>query len=235
MALTYVPYRPLLLWLLMITVQLFGVYLSWDLGILQKIIDQDATRVCLLTLGLLLGMSLHCAYRVIFLSAQEKKSEALMQHKNLNDKALFGPGESIAQDYIVASQGTHFGPESEKSLSADIMVEKLRGGHQVGWFVVNLMIKLGLMGTVIGFIIMLSSVSGLDSLTLSDVKALMQTMTQGMGIAMSTTLIGLISSMFLSAQYLFLDRIADQLVVRIVDFQQQRQAHVEHPLRELAA
>ena len=74
------------------------------------------------------------------------------------------------------------------------------------------MIKLGLLGTVIGFIVMLSSVSGLENLTIADVKDLMQKMTEGMGIAMSTTLIGLIGSMLLSAQYLLLDRMADRFV-----------------------
>lgn len=101
---------------------------------------------------------------------------------------------------------------------AEVMAERARGAHQVGWFVTGLMIKLGLLGTVVGFIMMLSSLEGLEQLDISDIKTLMQQMTQGMGVAMNTTLVGLIGSMLLGLQFLLLDRHADQLIASTVDY-----------------
>ncbi len=90
----------------------------------------------------------------------------------------------------------------------------------MGWFLAGLVIKLGLLGTVIGFVLMLGSVSGLESLDIGDVKQLMQQMTQGMGIAMNTTMVGLVSSMLLGIQYLLLDRSADRFVVETINLGQ---------------
>ena len=67
---------------------------------------------------------------------------------------------------------------------------------------------------------MLSSISGIEELDISDIKDLMQQMTQGMGVSMNTTMIGLISSMLLGVQLLLLDRCADGLIVDVVDFAQ---------------
>jgi biopolymer transport protein ExbB/TolQ len=44
----------------------------------------------------------------------------------------------------------------------------------------------------------------------------MQQMTQGMKIALNTTIIGLVGSIFLGLQYLMLDRAADQILVAAV-------------------
>ncbi len=216
----YVPvsFKPFLYWLLLFSLMAFGVFLSWDLGFLPLIIEQDNTRICMIILLLLLAMSCHCAYRSVVLSAQFQMFDAFYQESNsCKDKSIskrYPPGRSLAQEYLFSSAQTQKAElQSDKALMAELLVEETRGSHQVGWFVVAAMIKLGLLGTVIGFIIMLSSVSGLENLTISDVKDLMQKMTEGMGVAMSTTLIGLIGSMLLSAQYLLLDRMADRFVV----------------------
>lgn len=210
----FVPYKALMHWLLMFGLTLFGLFLSWDMGVLQDIIAQDNTRLCLVIITMLLVMSAHCAYRSFFLSRQYLM---LLYYPQMT---AFHAGQSLAQDYLT-SAGPNENNSSDKTLLAEVLMEKARGTHQVGWFIAGTMIKLGLLGTVIGFIVMLSSVSGLESLTISDIKTLMQRMTQGMGIAMSTTLVGLSCSMLLSLQYLLLDRTADQFVALTIEFDQQ--------------
>lgn len=220
MPILYIPisYKSLLYWLLLCSLMFFGFFLSWDLGILQSIIQQDNTRVCIIILLLLIGMSCHCGYRSIFLSRQFKMLDSFYdghQETGVAQSKIYPKGQSLAQEYLFSSsqqKSKDIAGQEDKSLQAELLVEETSGPHQVGWFVVGVMIKLGLLGTVIGFIVMLSSVSGLENLTIADVKDLMQKMTEGMGIAMSTTLIGLICSMLLSAQYLLLDRMADRFV-----------------------
>jgi len=97
--------------------------------------------------------------------------------------------------------------------------DRIRDGfNDFGWFVTGLMIKLGLLGTVVGFIMMLSRLEGLEQLDISDIKTLMQQMTQGMGVAMNTTLVGLVGSILLGLQFLMLDRYADKLIAATVDY-----------------
>ena len=231
-----IRYKVLLYWLLLCSLIFFGFFLSWDLGVLQSIIQQDNTRVCLIILFLLIGMSCHCGYRSIYLSLQFKMLEqfySIDRSQKCFQGRLFPKGESLAQEYLFGSSANVIDEttlQRDKSLLAELLVEETSGPHQVGWFVVGGMIKLGLLGTVIGFIVMLSSVSGLENLTIADVKDLMQRMTEGMGIAMSTTLIGLIGSILLSTQYLLLDRMADRFVAMNIRLGEEFKAQTGEPL-----
>ncbi|WP_415897938.1 MotA/TolQ/ExbB proton channel family protein [Neptuniibacter sp. QD72_48] len=227
-----VQYKVLLYWALLFGVILFGFYVGWDQGVLLEIIQQDQTRVCIFILVLLIGMSCHCAYRSFYLSQQFSMLDHYYirrQETGLTpEEKAFPDGLSLSQDYLfnVSDEELH-DQNADKGLLAELLVEGARGSHQVGWFVVGVMVKLGLLGTVIGFIIMLSSVSGLENLTIDDVKTLMQQMTHGMGIAMSTTLIGLTCSMLLSVQYLLLDRMADRFVALSITLGQQKNGVAE--------
>lgn len=111
--------------------------------------------------------------------------------------------------------------ENNLSLNGELLAEQFHYQHAFGWFAAGAMIKLGLLGTVIGFIMMLTSIGGLDSLDIEQVQRLMQQMTQGMMVALNTTLLGLVGSMILGVQYLFLDHCADQLLARTMTWVQQ--------------
>jgi len=76
---------------------------------------------------------------------------------------------------------------------------------ETGWFVVDLLLKLGLVGTVIGFIIMLSAITEIENFDLTLMNTLLQNMSDGMKVALYTTLTGLITSILLSMQYKYLE------------------------------
>jgi len=201
-----IAYKTLFYWLLMLGLVLFGSYLCWDLQLVQPLFSQDKTRISLVILVMLVVVSLHAGYRALFLSHQFLMLDALYLYRDSAEKPpLFVFGRSLVQDFISSVKG-------DSSVQAEVLAERARGSHQVGWFVSGAMLKLGLLGTVIGFVIMLSSIRGLEALDLSDIKAVMQQMTEGMGIAMNTTIVGLVGSLLLSMQYLLLDRMADRLV-----------------------
>ena len=65
--------------------------------------------------------------------------------------------------------------------------------------------KLGLLGTIIGFIIMLAPIAGIDATDRAIMKSSMSLMSDGMAIAMYTTLAGLVGSILLKVQYYKLD------------------------------
>jgi len=85
-------------------------------------------------------------------------------------------------------------------------VKKKKYGYDVEWFVSEMMISLGMIGTVIGFIYMLYSV--FSSLNITDTMAVQESlgkMAQGMGTALLTTLVGLVSSVLIKSQLVMVE------------------------------
>lgn len=194
-------------WLWLFGLLLVSLVILWDNGILQFMFATDTTYLCPLMVALFLLTCLHCAYRSLFLARQMQVVAAWPNPRKADDKVL-------VWRYLQELQAI---PNTQdKQLMAELLGEVLRGQHQVGWFVTGLLIKLGLLGTVVGFVIMLGSMTELSSLDIAQVQTLMQQMTQGMKIALNTTIIGLVGSIFLGLQYLMLDRAADQILVAAV-------------------
>ena len=78
--------------------------------------------------------------------------------------------------------------------------------YNTEWFVSEITVSLGMIGTVVGFIFMLYSVFGninLDDTSL--IKSSLSTMAQGMGTALLTTLIGLTTSVLLKCQLILIN------------------------------
>jgi flagellar motor component MotA len=74
------------------------------------------------------------------------------------------------------------------------------------WFVSEMVITLGMIGTVIGFIYMLYSV--FSNLNINDTYAIQESLTQmasGMGTALLTTLVGLVSSVLIKSQLVMVE------------------------------
>jgi len=71
----------------------------------------------------------------------------------------------------------------------------------IGWFASEMLLALGMIGTVIGFILMLgSSFEGINVADTGSVKDALQNMAMGMSTALYTTLVGLVCSQLLKVQ-----------------------------------
>ncbi len=82
---------------------------------------------------------------------------------------------------------------------------RLRGSNQFGAFASDTLMKLGLLGTIIGFIMMLAPIAGMDPGDRSTIRSSMNLMSDGMAVAMYTTLAGLVGSILVRIQYYMLD------------------------------
>ena len=129
-----------------------------------------------------------------------------------------GPAGSTRTDqlreYFLLIQGDHGGNLGE-ALHARL-VERIHRGHHLGWFVADMLIRLGLIGTVIGFIMMLGTVYQLRQDDITGFRALLGTMGAGMQVALYTTLSGISASLLLSIYCKILDRYADDLVADVI-------------------
>lgn len=75
-----------------------------------------------------------------------------------------------------------------------------------GWFMSDLFLSIGMIGTVIGFISMLAGFSSLNIEDTQAVQGLISDLGFGMSTALYTTLVGLVSSILLKIQYFNLEQ-----------------------------
>ena len=73
------------------------------------------------------------------------------------------------------------------------------------------MLKLGLIGTVIGFIIMLGSLSDITTFDVTLLQGVLTTMGSGMGVALYTTLSALVTGVLIALQYFNLESGCEEL------------------------
>jgi biopolymer transport protein ExbB/TolQ len=77
------------------------------------------------------------------------------------------------------------------------------------------LLRLGLLGTVVGFILMLAPVAQMESFDPIGARTMLQQMSGGMAVALYTTLCGLVTSILLKLQYQILDTSAQDFLNRL--------------------
>lgn len=100
--------------------------------------------------------------------------------------------------------------------AAQLLSERSHGAHETAWWFASAAIKLGLLGTVVGFIVMSTQIARMPSFDIDQIQTLLRQMTLGMAIALYTTLVGLAANLWLGLQLLLLDRMADRVVAHIL-------------------
>jgi hypothetical protein len=93
---------------------------------------------------------------------------------------------------------------------------RLRSSSQFGGFASDTLMKLGLVGTIIGFIMMLAPIASIDTGDRGAIKSSMNLMSEGMAVAMYTTLVGLVGSILVRIQYYMLDDATAKLFAQAV-------------------
>ena len=115
----------------------------------------------------------------------------------------------------------HCGKETikvSKALEKNISKNKIkstdwRGNQEVGWFISDFVLTIGMIGTVSGFLLMLTGAfAGVDLTDEVAMKNVLEKMSQGMSTALYTTLFGLICGSLLKIQYFNLGRATDLLI-----------------------
>ena len=206
-------YTPLYGWLLLFGLLLFGAFLLWHYELLQQLQEQDQTRLSIIILVLFALTTLYLGWCALRLSRENSLAEQAepdasgwaADHQRLV-RQLQESGGDLAQEPLLAR-----------------LVEQVHSGHGSGWFISDLLLRLGLIGTVIGFVMMLGSVYSLEGEGAYALKQLLGEMGGGMQVALYTTLTGLGSAILLSIQCHWLDRCADRLVSRIIELSATRQ------------
>lgn len=199
-----------------------AISIAFDNGLGRTVFAADPTYLSWLIAAIFVLFTAHagrCSWRISHEAAVLRE----IIDRGRFDVADDQPVTGLAPRYFRAvgkGRGSAPAPDDSgsQSLLVDVLVDWIRGPHEIGWFIAGVLMKLGLLGTVIGFILMLRSLVFSESLEMSDVHALLSSMTLGMGIALTTTLVGVITSVLLGFQYLLVDRGADRFVSEAIYF-----------------
>ncbi len=176
---------------------------TYTQGYIAKAIDADITNVILLIFFLFLLGLIISGIRTFWISKQ--LNYATEKSKELN---------SITNHYLQNIKNLDASARSNLASSLRI---KLANKINLVKFIANTLVILGLIGTVIGFIIALSGVDGSVSSDPEEISKMITTLIQGMSVALYTTLAGSIFSVWLNICYHILSSGANKLLAKIIE------------------
>lgn len=200
------------LWLLIAAASVFAFFVAATSGGLAFVIEHDLTFISDAVMVIFLATTVFCGVRAWRLSRELIVVQRLAARSSapLNrSDAAFVEQSWVASFLKQAAVGGK--PETREQLIS-VLTDKLRGLHEIGWFVTETMTKLGLLGTVIGFLVMLTALVGSNQLELTAMQSILRDMASGMGIKIIATVVGLLTNIVLALQWLMLDRCADKVL-----------------------
>ena len=182
-------------WIYFISLIFIAFYVLGSLGFISNIFQADISYISSLITFIVIFYLFQCGY---YLNKLRDAVYFLDKEINSDSNNIF---IMIYREYLLTDNIS----KDNKTSSQEDFKLKLYEFADNGFFVSDLLLKLGIIGTVIGFIIMLSSLSAIDEMNLSKMNNLLLSMSTGMKVALYTTLTGLIGSILLSIQYNFLE------------------------------
>ena len=172
-------------------------------GYLSKAIKADITNMVIVIIGVFFVGFVLATYRAFWIS---KELNYAMKKKL--------PTLSLASEYV--SNTKKLDASSRNNLAISLRL-KLATKINLIKFISNTLVILGLIGTVIGFIIALSGVDGSVSSNPEEVSKMVSTLIQGMSVALYTTLVGSICSVWLNICFQILSTGSNKLLSRIIE------------------
>ena len=174
---------------LLLSLIVFSAYLLYYLGLFGLIIESDKSKISLVILFIYFISSMHWFFNALSLDKEISSIDSP------NENTLIG---RFIKEIELKSE---YGSLNKLSLLED----ELSNRHSIGYLIVDILLKLGLTGTVIGFILMLLPIGEIQDFDPQILQKLLSTMSGGIAVALYTTLTGLITSMLLKFQYFLLD------------------------------
>ena len=179
--------------IVLLTVIVFAFYLLFDLGLLNLIFESDKSKISILILFIYTAATLHWLFLAWRLDGEQK-------------------GDGKVSDFINVSNSK---TELERQNLLSILGDELSNRHALGHMTSDILLKLGLTGTVVGFILMLLPIGDMKDFDPQKIQPLLSSRSGGMAVALYTTLSGLVTSTILKFQYFLLDASLSKLINRL--------------------
>jgi hypothetical protein len=176
---------------------------AWLKGWIAMILAGDSTHQVVLIAAVFAYGLVRCGGKILLTSVELNQTRELPL-----------PASSRVRGYLDSIKGRD---AQSRSISASALKMKLMSRIGSIRHIGNSLVFLGLLGTVIGFIMALS---GVDAQTAGDVEAIgpmVTTLINGMSVALYTTLVGAVLNIWLMINYRLLEGGTVTLLTAIVD------------------
>jgi hypothetical protein len=194
----------------------FGFFLAAQYGLITLALDSDKSYISYLILAVYALASLHWLWLAHQLGNERKAFAHLDEMPDFQpSSAMTGPATLLAVFLDNLQQKRHLEDGADAGVLVTAFGDELLNRHALGHFISDVLLKLGLLGTVVGFIFMLLPVGEIDEFDPSVMRDLLAAMSSGMAVALYTTLAGLVTSTLLKLQYHLLDASAADLTTRL--------------------
>jgi hypothetical protein len=213
---------PVLRWLLLNCLAAFGILVLWHFGLLQTMFDTDRTHISTFILIIFAFTTVHCLVQTSEVSRQliaaRKVRDVIIAgaapglHLGEGARVLTATGKQLEPGVLTAhlanlikrselQGGTRF----DQTLLLRALADRLRNREKLGLFVSEALLRLALLGTAIGFILMLIPIAQLKSFDAETLRLALSGMTGGMAVALNVTVTGIASALVLKFEYYLLD------------------------------
>lgn len=215
------PYYYFLLWLILFSVIVFVTMVMVDQGFLAKVMEADKSYISLIVMAIFFAASLYAAGQILRVSRTLLRAEYLLDEGRSAERGV-GKETSLVDDYIIEMSNARRAVSQQAdgidqaNYIFEIYVDELRAPGEMISFVVDVLIRLGLIGTIIGFILMLQSFVTGPAPSAENIQELLITMSSGMGTALYTTFAGLVASTLLGIQQILLSRNVERVVAALI-------------------
>lgn len=225
----WVARAPLLHWAIFGGASIFAAVLLWHYRLIQLMIVSDRTHISSLIALFYIAASLHCLWRTFCVSreaaAAQHVAALIISDDPIASLDILSKDDSNRTKGLVADHIRNVATKAklqgavrlDQTLLLRNLAGRLRASNHFGSFASDTLMKLGLLGTIVGFIMMLAPVAGLDANNRGALKSSMALMSDGMAVAMYTTLAGLVGSILIKIQYYMLDDATAGLFNRAVN------------------
>ncbi len=193
---------------------LFGFYLAADRGLVSLALNSDRSYISWVILAVYALASCHWLWSSLQLTRERQR------FSDLEEARLQGHLTISVEGGLLGEFFTRLDAKSDNNADALVNAfgDDLANRHAIGHFVSDVLLKLGLLGTVVGFILMLLPVGEIEDFDPSMMQQLLSAMSGGMAVALYTTIAGLVTSTLLKLQYHVVDTSAADLVTRLQVF-----------------
>ena len=191
-------------WLSLGGLLLFSAWLLGGRGVWGLLLRSDPTGITLVIIVLFACATLWCGSRTRELQRQHASLREAAAGRRTNASGA----NCWASDYWQALDAK----PADTNAPLDLLLEQTHGPHHTAWWVNGIQLKLGLLGKVIGFSILALQIGNMQNFDASQSQDLLKSFTTGLGVALLTTMVGLVGNILLGLQLTRLDRFADRLV-----------------------
>lgn len=208
-------YDAVLKWALLMALIVVAAIVSYDYGLLTYLFTADRSRITVLIAVLYVAFSAHCLWILVELSREYRRALQWKARLATSTRAPQPPqGGGLVDSYVADVIRSREHP-SEVEGNAHLLMMSLgasfRRRTKIGTYGTDLLYKLGMLGTMVGFVMMLNSMGDLSNFDVDTLRGALQKMIAGMAVSLLTTIAGLIGGILLRLEY----NIAEALVTDI--------------------